>query len=122
MGLVSAAVIRAGRPEKEETMKGDAMKKPRRANIEVLAHHYAFGKPKIGRAVRIVNDDPSKPVPKDVLASEIREIASAMTKLLASGLNRKAIVALVKDSTGYTKGNIETILDSLSDLERHYCR
>ncbi len=72
--------------------------------------------------VRIVSDDPSKPIQKDVLASAIQDISIALTKLLKSGLNRRAVIALLKDATGFTKGDIETILDALVELERNYCR
>ena len=71
--------------------------------------------------IKVVQKDGEKPVEKEVLADAILKVSDAMRKLSATGLNRKAIVALVKDASGITKKDIEIILDTLVDLKALYC-
>lgn len=59
-------------------------------------------------------DDPES------LAEAIRNISAGMRRLIGSGLNRKAIVVLLKDSTGQPKHVIEQVLDHLDELSRKY--
>lgn len=61
-------------------------------------------------------------VQPEVLASAIRDIGAAAKKLAASGLNRKAIVLLVADSSKCSRGAVNAVLDALASLERDYCR
>lgn len=68
-----------------------------------------------------VTQDPDNPVTKEVLAENIVKISEGMTKLLASGLNRKAIVVLLKHSTGLGGGEINSVLDGLQQLRTNYC-
>jgi hypothetical protein len=70
---------------------------------------------------RIVQDEES-PVEKDVLATAIVQISTAMKKLSKSGINRKGIVALVNDDTKLGKGLIETVLISLENLAKNYAK
>jgi len=63
-----------------------------------------------------------KPVTKDILATSITQISDAVTKLYDSGLNRRAIVALINDDTKLGKGAIEAVLDSLHDLRKTYTK
>lgn len=63
-----------------------------------------------------------KPVTKEVLATAIIQISDAVRKLDKSGLNQKAIVALVNDDTKLGKGIIETVLLSLRDLAKTYTK
>jgi len=70
---------------------------------------------------RIVQDEES-PVEKDVLATAIVQISSAMKRLSKSGINRKGIVALVNDDTKLGKGLIETVLISLENLAKNYAK
>lgn len=67
-----------------------------------------------------VQQEDEKPVAKMVLAANIVEINGAMQKLLRSGLNRRAIVALVHDNTKIAKSTIETVIDGIEDLKRAY--
>lgn len=69
--------------------------------------------------VKVVNDelDPIKP---EVLAASIVSISASMKKLLKSGLNRKAIIALLQDATKLGKSEIGRVLDGLDDLARAY--
>lgn len=69
-----------------------------------------------------VEQDPDAPVEKPVLAQAIVDISRAMNRLSDSGLNRRAIVALVYDSTKLPKGTIEIVLNSLDRLARDYCK
>jgi hypothetical protein len=56
------------------------------------------------------------------LAEAIQRISEAMVKLTRSGLNRDAILALVKDDTGLAKSVIRQVLESLSTLAKSYAR
>jgi hypothetical protein len=69
-----------------------------------------------------VTQDEQKPVEKEVLATAIVSISDAVKKLYDSGLNRRAVVALLADSTKLGKGTIETVLDSLLDLRKTYTK
>jgi len=64
----------------------------------------------------------SKPITKEVLATSIVAISNAVKKLYDSGLNRRAVVALIVDDTKLGKGTIETVLDSLLDLRKTYTK
>ena len=55
------------------------------------------------------------------LAVAIKKISAAMEALAYSGLNRKAIVALVHDHSKVAKKTIITVLESLEILEHIYC-
>lgn len=54
------------------------------------------------------------------LAEVIHEISSAVERLLASGLNRDAVVILLSYSTGLGQRKICTVLDALEDLANKY--
>lgn len=55
------------------------------------------------------------------LPDVIKRIAAAMECLTKKGmLNRKAVVALIKDDTGIPKKQIERVLKSLSALAATY--
>jgi|GEM_PF-3150370 len=72
--------------------------------------------------LKVIQKDGEKPIEKEILADAIVNVSAAMRKLSASGLNRNAIVTLVKDATGITKKDIEQILQALVDLKRMYCK
>jgi hypothetical protein len=59
-------------------------------------------------------------VEKEVLATAIVAISDSVQKLRRSGINERAIVALIKDDTGLGKGVIETVLGSLAMLKQRY--
>lgn len=69
-----------------------------------------------------VQQDPEKPVEKLVLAQAIVDIAGAMKKLLASGLNERAVVTLVAASTGFGHGTVRTVMQAINNMERDYYR
>lgn len=65
----------------------------------------------------------AKSVPSpDTLADAIIKIGGAMKQLTKSGLNRKAIVVLIKDQSGVPKCDIERVLNSLGSLADHYAK
>lgn len=63
-----------------------------------------------------------EPVTKPVLATAILAISESVKQLYGSGLNRKAVVALIADDTKLGKGTIETVLSSLQDLAKTYTK
>lgn len=76
-----------------------------------------MGKPNI----KVVKNS-EKPESKEILAEAIIRIGEGFEKLKASGLNHKAIVALIRDATGLSKRDIDTVLDALARLRGWYCR
>lgn len=69
-----------------------------------------------------VTQNPEKPVEPEVLAEAITRISKGFDALRKSGLNKKAIVVLLHDSTRVAKRDIETVLVGLENLSRNYCR
>jgi hypothetical protein len=57
-----------------------------------------------------------------VLAQAILDISTSMKKLSSSGLNRRAVIALINDDLqrSVSKGTIETVLRSLQTLAENY--
>ena len=80
--------------------------------------HVAWAKAHSGTTV--VQPDP--PVDKKVLATAIVQISQAVEKLYNSGLNRKAVIALIADDTKLGKGTIDTVLSSLLSLQKTYTK
>ena len=64
----------------------------------------------------------STPATKEILADAILKISDAAKSLDKSGLNRRAIVALIADDTKLGKGTIVTVLNSLEDLAKNYAK
>jgi hypothetical protein len=79
------------------------------------AYHHA-------RIKAVVVQDEEAPVDKEVLATAIIQICNAVRKLEKSGLNRKAVIALINDDTKLGKGIIETVLLSLGNLAKTYTK
>jgi hypothetical protein len=63
-----------------------------------------------------------KPESTEILASAIVSIGKAADKLLASGLNTKAVIVLLHYETKISQRDIKLILDSLKRLESWYCK
>jgi hypothetical protein len=61
-------------------------------------------------------------VTKEVLATAIVQISGAVKSLEKSGLNRRAIIALIADDTKLGKGTINTVLNSIGDLAKNYTK
>ena len=64
---------------------------------------------------------PDALVEKEVLAEAIVSISNSMSKLLASGLNRRAVVTLIAYDTGVSRTYIDAVLNSLENLKHNYC-
>lgn len=60
-------------------------------------------------------------VPNESLVDAIRRVSRSLERLAKSGINRDGIIALVHDDTKVSKRTIDTVLDSLENLERSYC-
>jgi len=68
------------------------------------------------------NTPPQPPPEQDTLADHIRRISDGFQRLTRSGINRYAVVVLLKEATRLSKRDIEAVLGSLKDLERTYCK
>lgn len=55
-----------------------------------------------------------------ILAADIMLISASLNKLFKSGLNEKAVVALLHDDTKVPKTQIKKIMLSLTDLAKTY--
>lgn len=64
--------------------------------------------------------NPEKPIADGILAESIVAISSSMNKLLKSGLNRRAIVALIHDDCKWSKRTISEVIDSIANLENNF--
>lgn len=65
----------------------------------------------------IVQQNPEKEIPTELMAESIVQISRGMKTLLAGRLNRKAIVILLHHSSGLYMNQIEKVLDALESLE-----
>ena len=62
------------------------------------------------------------PETKEILAEAIVKVSAGLAALEQSGLNRDAIVTLLRDKTKVGKRDIEAVLDGLKHLRGWYCR
>ena len=69
----------------------------------------------------VVQKDPEVPESDTVLAKAIIKLSSEVGKILASGLNRRAVVVLLHDITGVGKPDIRKILEGMEQLKSDYC-
>jgi hypothetical protein len=67
-----------------------------------------------------VKKSETEPETTEILASAITNVSESLTRLRKSGLNERAILALVKDDTGLSKACVKRVLDSLGSLRRMY--
>lgn len=74
----------------------------------------------MAQQIKLKKSDP--PESKEVLADAVVNIGKATKKLLSSGMNEKAIIVLIHDYTKLPKSTIKTVLHSLPQLERWYCK
>lgn len=59
-------------------------------------------------------------ISEEDLVEAIKKISASAQALAKSGLNRRAIVALVHDRSKVAKKTIEIVLNNLEDLAEHY--
>lgn len=82
------------------------------------------------KEVAVVVQSQEKPIERNVLAQAIVDISKSMKKLLASGLNRDAIIVLVHARVKPTftngpkpnRGEIEAVFNALAQLEKDFCK
>lgn len=69
-------------------------------------------------------EPPARPIKVEILAEAIVSIGEAFDKLKQSGLNERAIVALVHDGLKgkVSKGAIIDVLEAMKQLRAWYCR
>lgn len=70
----------------------------------------------------VITQDSENVVEASVLAQAIVDISENLRRLLQSGLNRRAVVALVADSSKVSKTTIHIVIDSIEDLAQNYTR
>lgn len=70
-----------------------------------------------------VVQEKDKPIEKGILAQAIVDISRAANDLNRGGLNKRAIVALIYDSSKpkVSKRTIRIVLEAIRDLERDFC-
>src|SRR5271167_340899 len=73
-------------------------------------------------AYRPKSKDNEQPITKSVLATAITQISDSVKSLEKTGLNRRAVIALLADDTKLGKGTITTVLNSLGDLAKNYTK
>ena len=73
----------------------------------------------MAKKIEVEQSEPE--IPTKILAESIVQISADMKKLRASGLNRKAIVVLLKHSTGIPMVDIDKVIDALAELRATYC-
>jgi len=64
----------------------------------------------------------AKPIGKSILATAILQISDTVKDLEKSGMNRRAVIALIADDTKLGKGTITTVINSLGDLAKNYTK
>jgi hypothetical protein len=67
-----------------------------------------------------VQEPSAEPLTGDQLADAIKKISDGMTRLTASGLNRRAIIVLLQDHTSLSRVSIRKVLDGLAELKERY--
>jgi len=72
----------------------------------------------MAKAITVVDDEE---VPRELLAESIVRISDSFTKLAASGLNRRAIVVLVRHASHLGMRDVALVLNTLEDLKERYC-
>ncbi len=70
----------------------------------------------------IIKQDEDNEVPAEIMADSIVQISQALNKLMSGRLKRDAIIALIKDKSGLTKGTIEIVLNNLEALEHNWIK
>lgn len=73
----------------------------------------------IAKVVTVKLDDVA-PESTEVIAAAIVRISRGVEKLSADGLNRRALLTLLKDATSMDKYQIDKVLNALPQLEALY--
>jgi hypothetical protein len=72
--------------------------------------------------MKIQVTQPAAPVPAEVLATSIQQIAEGMKALNSTRLTRKALIALIHDQSKVSKKTIEIVLNNLQNLEHDWLK
>ena len=65
--------------------------------------------------------DTEQPEPTEVIAASIIKISDGFAKLIKGGLNRRALLVLIKDNTNVPMHEVGRVLDCLPKLKEIYC-
>ena len=65
--------------------------------------------------------DAEQPEPTEVIAASIIKISDGFGKLIKGGLNRRALLVLIKDHTNVPMHEVGLVLDALPKLKEIYC-
>lgn len=69
-----------------------------------------------------IRNSEEQPVPTEIIAESIVKISKAAERMIASGLNRRALVTLIHElvPTGIGKREVAAVLDVLPQLEKMF--
>lgn len=65
---------------------------------------------------------PAEPVPAEIIATGIEQIAAAMRVLNSTRLTRRAVIALIHDTSKISKRTIEIVLNNIEGLEDEWLK
>lgn len=71
------------------------------------------------RPVEVLQDE-KNPIPAKIMAESIRQISEGTREILSKGINRRGLLVLLKDASGVSFGDINSVLESLSTLDKLY--
>lgn len=71
--------------------------------------------------VKVVQEK-NKPVPTEVIAASIKDIADGVKKMRAGRLNDTAIVYLVHRASGVAMNDVRKVINGMESLEREYLK
>lgn len=70
-----------------------------------------------------IKSEKENPVPVEILANHIRDIAEAMKKIDASRVRRRVVILLLRDMCPrITITDIENILDAMTDISKKFLK
>lgn len=74
--------------------------------------------------IATIKQNPDEPVPTEVLADSIKEIAEGIRHLRTGRLNDRALILLIQDAAAgpLSKSDIRLVLDSIDSLEKTFLR
>lgn len=70
----------------------------------------------------VIKQDPKNPIPAEILAASIIDIAKAAKLVTQGKLTRNCLAALIKDKTGISKNQILIVLEALDSLEKDWLK
>lgn len=70
----------------------------------------------------VVKIDEEKPVPAEIIAQSIVEIAKGMKVLNSMRLSRRAIVTLIHEQSKIARRDIEIVMNNLDRLEQDWLK